>query len=109
MLLIVYYVGTNLEDEYISAPKLILILALSIIGVGIHMGSISITYNAIMNKKIVFRDIFQKFHLLHLILIPQIVLFAILFIMLNILPISGYVFILIAVILYSLFLFFYDY
>ena len=48
-------------------------------------------------------------HLLHLILIPQIVIFAILFIMLNILPISGYVFILIAVILYAVFLFFYDY
>ena len=109
LLLIVYYVGANIEDEYMSTPKLILILALSIIGLGIHIGAISITYNAIINKKIVFRDIFQKFHLLHLILIPQIVIFAILFIMLNILPISGYVFILIAVILYAVFLFFYDY
>jgi len=109
LLLIVYYVGANMEDEYMSTPKLILILALSIIGVGIHMGAISVTYNAIINKKIVFRDIFQKFHLLHLILIPQIVIFAILFIMLNILPISGYAFILIAVILYAVFLFFYDY
>ena len=109
LLLIVYYVGANIEDEYMSTPKLILILALSIIGLGIHMGAISVTYNAIINKKIVFRDIFQKFHLLHLILIPQIVIFAILFIMLNILPISGYGFILIAVILYAVFLFFYDY
>ena len=109
LLLIVYYVGANIEDEYMSTPKLILILALSIIGLGIHIGAISITYNAIINKKIVFRDIFQKFHMLHLILIPQIVIFAILFIMLNILPISGYVFILIAVILYAVFLFFYDY
>ena len=109
LLLIVYYVGANIEDEYMSTPKLILILALSIIGLGIHMGAISVTYNAIINKKIVFQDIFQKFHLLHLILIPQIVIFAILFIMLNILPISGYVFILIAVILYAVFLFFYDY
>lgn len=109
LLLIVYYVGANIEDEYMSTPKLILILALSIIGLGIHMGAISVTYNAIINKKIVFRDIFQKFHLLHLILIPQIVIFAILFIMLNILPISGYVFILIAVILYAVLLFFYDY
>jgi len=109
LLLIVYYVGANIQDEYMSTPKLILILALSIIGLGVHMGAISVTYNAIINKKIVFRDIFQKFHLLHLILIPQIVIFAILFIMLNILPISGYAFILIAVILYAVFLFFYDY
>ena len=109
LLLIVYYVGANIQDEHMSTPKLILILALSIIGLGTHMGAISVTYNAIINKKIVFRDIFQKFHLLHLILIPQIVIFAILFIMLNILPISGYAFILIAVILYAVFLFFYDY
>jgi len=109
LLLIFYYVGLSINDTSISTPKLILILALSMIGVGVHMGAISITHSAIMGKKITFIDIFQKFHLLHLILIPQIVMFVVLFILLNILPISAYAFILIAVILYFLFLFFYDY
>ena len=109
LFLILYYLGINLKSEIISNTQLILILAVSLIAVGIHIGAISITYQSIINKKIAFTDIFQKFHILHIILIPQIAFFAFLFILLNIFPISGYVFVLIAIILYSLFLFFYDY
>ncbi len=109
LLLILYYLGINLKSEIISNTQLILILAVSLIAVGIHIGAISITYQSVINKKIAFTDIFQKFHILHIILIPQIAFFAFLFILLNIFPISGYVFVLIAIILYSLFLFFYDY
>lgn len=109
LFLILYYLGINLKSEIISNTQLILILAISLIAVGIHIGAISITYQSIINKKIAFTDIFQKFHILHIILIPQIAFFAFLFILLNIFPISGYVFVLIAIILYSLFLFFYDY
>ena len=109
LFLILYYIGINLKSEIISNTQLILILAVSLIAVGIHIGALSITYQSIINKKIAFTDIFQKFHILHIILIPQIAFFAFLFILLNIFPISGYVFVLIAIILYSLFLFFYDY
>ena len=109
LFLILYFVGINLKSEAISNTQLILILAISLIGVGIHIGAISITYKSVINKKIAFADIFQKFHVLHIILIPQIVFFAFLFIFLNIFPISSYIFILITIILYTLFLFFYDY
>lgn len=109
LFLIFYYVGVNLKNETISNTQLILILAVSLIGVGIHIGAVSITYQSIMNKKVTFIDIFQKFHMLHIILIPQIAFFAFLFILLNIIPISGYIFVLISIILYCLFLFFYDY
>ena len=109
LFLIFYYVGVNLKNETISNTQLILILAVSLIGVGIHIGAVSITYQSIMNKKVTFTDIFQKFHMLHIILIPQIAFFAFLFILLNIMPISGYIFVLITIILYCLFLFFYDY
>ncbi len=109
LLIILYYVGLSLQNELITIPQQILILSLSLIGVGLHMGAVFITYKSIINKKIVFTDIFQKFHLLHLVLIPQIGLFAILFIILNVIPISGPIFILITTILYTLLLFFYDY
>ena len=83
LFLILYYLGINLKSEIISNTQLILILAVSLIAVGIHIGAISITYQSIINKKIAFTDIFQKFHILHIILIPQIAFFAFLFILLK--------------------------
>ena len=110
LLLIGNFVGTSIESiESIPLPKAILVLALFLIILGVQLGAISMNYNAIIGKKIAFQNIFQQFDKLHLILMPQIGLITILFILINILPFSAYVFILIAAILSFLFLFFYDY
>ena len=110
LLLIGNFVGTSIESiESIPLPKAILVLALLLIILGVQLGAISMNYNAIIGKKIAFQNIFQQFDKLHLILMPQIGLITILFILINILPFSAYVFILIAAILSFLFLFFYDY
>ena len=88
--------------------KIILIIALVFMYIGIDMGSIFITYKAIMNKKIEFKDIFQQFHKLPLILLPYIGLSAIFIILVSIFG-ASLVSIIIFISLYFLFLFFYNY
>ena len=101
-----------IQDDFISynlpLSKIILIVALSLMYIGIDLGSVSITYNAIMNKKIEFRDIFQKFNKLHLILIPYIAL-SIIFILLVSLLGPSLVSLICFISLYLIFLFFYNY
>ena len=98
----------NFINYNIPLSKIILIMALSLMYIGIDLGSVSITYNSIMNKKIEFRDIFQQFHKIHLILIPYIGLSIIFIILISIVG-PSLVSLICFISLYLLFLFFYNY
>ena len=91
---------------YLSPSNNILIIALFLMYLGIDLGSVSITYNAIINKKIEFRDIFQQFHKIHLILIPNIGFVLIFLILVNIIGLLAPI---VCCAAYFLFLFFYNY
>ena len=108
-LLMLFYISISINDTSMPLPKIVLIAALSLMSLGIHIGSISITYKAIIGKKFTFKDIFQQFDKLHLILIPNIGLFAILFILITSFSVSTYLLMLIAGGVYFAFLYFYDY
>ena len=108
-LIMLFYVSVSINDTPMPMPKIILMIALSLISIGVHIGSISVTYRAIIGEKITFKDIFKQFDKLHLILIPNIGLFAILFILVTNFSISSYLLILITGALYFSFLYFYDY
>ena len=109
LLLIILYVSISINDVSMPLPKIVLLLALSLLSCGINIGAISITYKAIIGKKITFKNIFQKFDKLLLILITNIGLFGLSYMLLNIFPISESIVSVIITILYFMFLCFYDY
>ena len=92
----------------ISLSKLILFIALTLLYLGIYIGSIFITHHAVSNKKIVFKNLFQHFHILHLIVIPRLAL-GILFMLLLTIGANFILALFFTTFLYCLLFFFYDF